>query len=154
MDREPKTNTENENLRDQGKGNGDNAERNEFHRNDYTGSDGLNPDRPETGDDEKADLSANEDGNDDTDKYLAMEQPGVSYTKDHEPTVNSDNLDYGETNPQNKWNDMGGNSQYSDAFNQDDYILQDNVDLDEDQNQSISSDDDDFEETNERYTNS
>ena len=50
-----------------------------------------------------------------------------------------------------KWDIEGGNSKNSDAFNQDDYILDDNVDLDEDQNQSISSDDEDFEETNERY---
>lgn len=145
MDREPKTNTNNDNLRDQGKGNGESTERNEFHS-----SDSLNPDRTETRDDRQA--RSNDEGND-TDKYLAMEQPGVTYTNDHEPTVNSDNLDYGETNAQNKWEDMGNNSQYSEAFNQDDYILQDNLDLDEDQNQSISSDDDDFEETNERYTN-
>ena len=30
------------------------------------------------------------------------------------------------------------------------YVLEDNLDLDEDQNQSISTDDDDFEELNER----
>jgi hypothetical protein len=154
MDKEPKTNTENENLRDQSQGDGDTTNRDEFHRNDYTGSDSLNDDRPNTGDDEGAqDLSANEDRNDDTDKYLAMEQPGVQYTQDTEPTNMSDNLDYSDTGTDNKWSPEGGNSKYSDAFNQDDYILEDNVDFDEDQNQSISSDDDDFEETNERYTN-
>jgi len=147
MDKQPKTNTENENLRDQGKGNGDTSAGNEFHRNDYTGSDNLNEDRPESGDDVKA----NEDGNDDTDKYLAMEQPGVTYTSDTEPANLSDELDYEGNDKQNKWNPEGGNGAYSDAFNQDNYILTDNVDLDEDQNQSISSDDDDFEETNERY---
>ena len=142
-----------EDLRDQSQGNGDTTSRNEFHKNDYTGSDSLNEDRTNTGDDEKADLSANDDGNDDTDKYLAMEQPGVKYTQDTEPTNMSDNLDYSGSDSDNKWDPEGGNSKYSDAFNQDDYILEDNVDLDEDQNQSISSDDDDFEETNERYTN-
>ncbi|MES2486322.1 MAG: hypothetical protein V4581_10315 [Bacteroidota bacterium] len=90
---------------------------------------------------------------DDTDKYLAIEQPGVSYTNDTDPTVNSDQIDFGSESRKKEWNEEGGNSKNSDAFNQDDYILEDNVDLDEDQNQSISSDDEDFEESNERYTN-
>lgn len=90
---------------------------------------------------------------DNTDKYLAMEQPGVSYTKDHNPIANSDTVNPSENNNSDKWNDMGGNSKYSEAFNQDDYILSDNIDLDEDQNKSVSSDDDDFDESNERYTN-
>lgn len=89
--------------------------------------------------------------NTDTDKYLAMEQTGVTYTKDHNPTANSDNLNPYEKNKEDEWNEEGGNSKNSEAFNQDDYILNDNLDLDEDQNQSISSDDEDFEETNERY---
>lgn len=84
---------------------------------------------------------------DNTDKYLAMEQEGVKYTKDSEPATLSDQKDYSSE----KWNEEGGNSKNSEAFNQDDYLLDDNVDLDEDQNQSISSDDDDFEELNERY---
>ncbi|MHA3789343.1 hypothetical protein ACX0HA_14125 [Flavobacterium hauense] len=88
---------------------------------------------------------------DDTDKYLAMEQQGVRYTKENDPTANSDQTDFGSESRKKEWNDMGGNSKNSDAFNQDDYLLDDNLDLDEDQNQSISSDDDDFEETNERY---
>lgn len=88
---------------------------------------------------------------DDTNKYLAMEQQGVKYTQNHNPTANSDDLNLNEQNGSDEWNEEGGNSEYSDAFNQDDYILNDNIDLDEDQNQSISSDDDDFEETNERY---
>lgn len=88
---------------------------------------------------------------DDTDKYLALEQPGVQYTQDTDPTLNSDQADFGSESKKRQWNDMGGNSRNSDAFNQDDYLLDDNVDLDEDQNQSISSDDEDFEETNERY---
>lgn len=89
--------------------------------------------------------------NEATDKYLAMEQPGVSFTQDTDPTVNSDQMDFGSESHKKQWNDAGGNSKYSDAFNQDDYLLDDNLDLDEDQNKSLSSDDDDFEETNERY---
>ncbi|WP_294822039.1 hypothetical protein [uncultured Flavobacterium sp.] len=92
-------------------------------------------------------------GTDDTDKYLAMEQPGVTYTHESHPTMNSDHAGLNPNNAERQWDDMGGNSRNSDAFNQDDYLLDDNIDLDEDQNQSISSDDDDFEETNERYTN-
>lgn len=90
---------------------------------------------------------------DDTDKYLAMEQQGVKYTHDTDPTLNSDQADFGTESKKQQWNEEGGNSKNSDAFNQDDYVLNDNLDLDEDQNQSISSDDDDFEESNERYTN-
>lgn len=94
-----------------------------------------------------------EDDIDDTDKYLAMEQPGVQYTHDADTLRNSDQLDYSNTGQGDEWSEEGGNGKNSDAFNQDDYILDDNVDLDEDQNQSISSDDEDFEESNERYTN-
>lgn len=86
-----------------------------------------------------------------TDKYLAMEQQGVTYTRENNPTTNSDQTDFGTEGRKKEWNDMGGNSKNSDAFNQDDYMLEDNIDLDEDQNQSISTDDEDFEETNERY---
>lgn len=94
------------------------------------------------------------DANDEeTDKYLAMEQPGVSYSKDTNPTSNSDTLDYIGNEENEEWSEQGGNSRNSDAFNQDDDLLEDNIDLDEDQNQSISSDDEDFEESNERYTN-
>jgi hypothetical protein len=92
----------------------------------------------------------NQDDIDDTDKYLAMEQPGVTFTPEHDPTKNSDQTDFGSEDT-GEWSEEGGNSKNSDAFNQDDYILEDNIDLDEDQNQSISSDDDDFEESNERY---
>lgn len=88
-----------------------------------------------------------------TDKYLAIEQPGISYSKDTNPTSNSDTLDYIGNSENEEWSEEGGNSRNSDAFNQDDNLLEDNIDLDEDQNQSISSDDDDFEESNERYTN-
>lgn len=88
---------------------------------------------------------------DDTDKYLAMEQEGVRFTRENDPTVNSDQMDFGSESRKKEWSEKGGNSKNSDAFNQDDYLLNDNLDLDEDQNQSISSDDEDFEETNERY---
>lgn len=147
MDNQPKKNTENEEL-----GNPlgqDNGSGRESQRNDNSGSDNLNAGRKNTGDDrdpENNDI-------DDTDKYLAMEQPGVQFTEDTDPTVNSDQIDFGSESMKNEWNEEGGNSKNSDAFNQDDYILNDNVDLDEDQNQSISSDDEDFEESNERYTN-
>lgn len=86
--------------------------------------------------------------NDDTDKYLAMEQQGVTYTKDSDFSLESDK---GGGPSSNLWNEEGGNSKNSDAFNQDDYILNDNLDLDEDQNQSISTDDEDYEELNEDY---
>lgn len=99
------------------------------------------------------DRSPETDDIDDTDKYLAMEQPGVQYTDETDPTRNSDQVDYSNEGQGDEWSEEGGNSKNSDAFNQDDYILEDNVDLDEDQNQSISSDDEDFEESNERYTN-
>lgn len=85
------------------------------------------------------------------DKYLALEQQGVTYTHETDPTINSDQMDFTTESKKRQWNDMGGNSKNSDAFNQDDYLLDDNIDLDEDQNKSISSDDEDFEETNERY---
>jgi len=141
MENQPKRNTENEQLGNPlGQDNGSGRER---LRNDNSGSDNLNAKRPATGDD---------DGAEDTDKYLAMEQPGVSYTPDSDPmALNSDHADFGETARKRQWNDEGGNSKNSDAFNQDDYLLDDNLDLDEDQNQSVSSDDDDFEEANERY---
>src|SRR5688500_10761356 len=137
MDKEPRTNADNENLRDLNRGDGDTIRKQEFHRTDNSGSDSLNTGRAENG----------EDDSEDTDKYLAMEQTGVSYTQDNEPGNLSDNLDYKDSNTsQNKWEAGADNGTYSDAFNQDDYILTDNVDLDEDQNQSISSDDEDFEE--------
>lgn len=101
--------------------------------------------------DRKGDSDNTRQDNPDTDKYLAMEQQGVQYTKDTDPTLNSDHADFGSESRKKEWNDEGGNSKNSDAFNQDDYMLEDNIDLDEDQNQSISTDDEDFEETNERY---
>ena len=59
--------------------------------------------------------------------------------------------DKGGRSNSNQWSEDGGNSKNSDAFNQDDYLLEDNIDLDEDQNQSVSSDDEDFEDDNVGY---
>ena len=149
MNDQPKKNTENEELGDPyGVDNG--TERNPAHTTDNSGSDNLNEDRPATGDDKAPE---GEDDIDDTDKYLAMEQPGVQYTPEPDGLRNSDQVDYSNEGQGDEWSEDGGNSKNSDAFNQDDYILDDNVDLDEDQNQSISSDDEDYEESNERYTN-
>ncbi len=78
------------------------------------------------------------------DKYLAMEQPGVTYTGDTSAmaTENSDFLEYDNNeNDSQKFKTNGANSRNADAFSQDDYILRDNLDLDEDQPNSISSDD-------------
>jgi hypothetical protein len=77
-----------------------------------------------------------------TDKYIALEQPGVSYTDDHDFVMNADNV--GNSGPQLTYDSTGThNSRNADAFSQDDYILNDNIDLDEDQNTSISSENND-----------
>lgn len=136
MDNTPKFNTEDEQLGD-ALGNDSSA---------------AKPISFENEKDISEDIEKSEHTEDDTDKYLALEQPGVSYTHDTNPTENSDFVEY-DSDDNDAWSEKGGNSKNSDAFNQDDYILEDNVDLDEDQNQSISSDDEDFEESNERYTN-
>ncbi len=137
MENDKKSNAENENLGNPLKHDNVN-ERETLHKADNSGIDKLNEGR---------------EGKGNPDKYLAMEQPGVSYTKDHNPIAESDKINPNENNRRDEWNDEGGNSEYSEAFNQDDYMLNDNIDLDEDQNKSISSDDEDFEESNERYTN-
>jgi len=76
----------------------------------------------------------------DTDKYLGIEQHGVSYTGESHSVMNSDYLEF-DNEEHEKWRMMAQNSRNSDAFSQDDYILRDNIDLDEDQNTSLSSDD-------------
>lgn len=76
----------------------------------------------------------------DTDKYLALEQEGVKYTSESHSTNYSDYPENGEQTFET-WNPTGENSRNSEAFNQDDAVLNDNIDLDEDQNLSISSDD-------------
>ena len=76
----------------------------------------------------------------DTEKYLGMEQPGVKYTDEGHPEYNPDDI---ETRDQlsDHWKSNGDNSRNAEAFNQDDYILRDNIDLDEDQNESLSNPD-------------
>lgn len=78
----------------------------------------------------------------DTTKYLDLEQPGVSFTHESHPTMNSDYLE-SDNYEHEKYRMSGGNSRNSDAFSQDDYVLRDNIDLDEDQNESISSEEND-----------
>jgi hypothetical protein len=78
------------------------------------------------------------------DKYLKMEQPGVSFTPDEDPmSMNPDNIEYrqhGQTS--DEYDSNNRNTRNAEAFSQDEYILRDNIDLDEDQSQSISSDED------------
>ena len=98
-------------------------------------------------DQNKQDPHANDYSEDDTkyaspDKYLAMEQPGVTYTGQEHPISNSDSFEFSNEEASGKWKAKGQNSLNADAFSQDDYILSDNIDLDEDQSQSISSEDD------------
>lgn len=76
----------------------------------------------------------------DTTKYLGMEQHGVTFTDEGHPTMNSDHLETGNEEHE-KFRPLGKNSRNADAFVQDDYILNDNIDLDEDQNISLSSED-------------
>jgi len=76
----------------------------------------------------------------DTEKYLAMEQPGVSYTPESHAELNSDYIETQDPES-DRWKANGDNSRNADAFSQDDYILRDNIDLDEDQNESISNED-------------
>jgi len=92
---------------------------------------------------ENDDFNQNDwDENVETDKYLAMEQHGITYTRESSATLNSDYAESENIERQSeKWTATGVNSRNADAFNQDDYILNDNIDLDEDQNISISSDD-------------
>lgn len=75
-----------------------------------------------------------------TDKYLALEQEGVTFTQENNPTIFSDNKEQGEQGG-DIWEANRPKSRNAEAFNQDDYLLNDNIDLEEDQNQSISSDD-------------
>jgi hypothetical protein len=77
------------------------------------------------------------------DKYLAMEQQGVTYTQDSPHVARTDSTTPGaEDGMSDVWDNDAEVSRNSDAFNQDDALLSDNIDLDEDQSQSISSDED------------
>lgn len=75
------------------------------------------------------------------DKYLSMEQSGISYTDEGHHFSNSDHFVDGRE--PDKWKAHLKNTRNADAFSQDDYILDDNIDLDEDQNISISNDEGD-----------
>lgn len=77
------------------------------------------------------------------DKYLELEQPGVTYTEEHEEVfLNSDNIEGGTQGNTGLYDSDVKNSRNSEAFNQDENVLNTNIDLDEDQSQSISSDED------------
>lgn len=78
------------------------------------------------------------------DKYLKMEQPGVSFTPDEDPmAMNPDNIEYRQHGQlSDEYDSNNRNTRNAEAFSQDEYILRDNIDLDEDQSQSISSDED------------
>ncbi len=84
------------------------------------------------------------------DKYLALEQKGVKYTDEGHPESFSDHFEISNEEHSEKFRTAGPNSRNADAFSQDDYILRDNVDLDEDQHISISADDQDVEDLNTR----
>lgn len=89
------------------------------------------------------DLKGTKEGYDSSrpEKYLELEQPGVSYTGDSDSAVlNSDNIEDGTAGNTGLWDSDAKNSRNADAFNQDEIILDDNIDLDEDQSESISSD--------------
>ncbi|SCY84159.1 hypothetical protein [Flavobacterium caeni] len=77
------------------------------------------------------------------DKYLALEQKGVRYTGEGHPESNSDYFEWSNEEGSEKYRLAGRNSRNAEAFNQDDYILKDNLGLDQDQNLSVSSDTDD-----------
>ncbi len=79
------------------------------------------------------------------DKYLANEQPGVTYTDESKAStslLNSDDVEDGTAQNSDLWDADKKNSRNSEAFNQDEYILNENIDLDEDGFRSLSSDDD------------
>ncbi len=78
------------------------------------------------------------------DKYLSMEQKGVQFTPDSDPmAMNPDNIEYRQHGQLSEEYDLNNrNSRNAEAFGQDEYMLRDNIDLDEDQSQSISSDED------------
>ena len=77
------------------------------------------------------------------DKYLAIEQPGVTYTAENdEVLLNSDNLEDRMEDDSDVFDPLQKNTRNADAFGQDEYMLDQNIDLDEDGSKSISSDDD------------
>ncbi len=76
-----------------------------------------------------------------TEKYLELEQPGVTYSDEGNPVSNSDQFENENEQLEPGTYKNNNDSRNSDAFNQDEYILNTNIDLDEDQNTSISNDD-------------
>ncbi len=76
-----------------------------------------------------------------TEKYLDLEQPGVSFTDEGNPVSNSDQFENENEQLEPGIYAENNDSRNSDAFNQDEYILNTNIDLDKDQNISISNDD-------------
>lgn len=76
------------------------------------------------------------------DKYLALEQQGVSFTPDADPMGrNPDLIEYRQHGQlSDEWDANNRNSRNAEAFNQDEYILRDNIDLDQDQSRSVSDD--------------
>ena len=76
-----------------------------------------------------------------TEKYLDLEQPGVSYTDQGNPVSNSDQFENENEQLEPGKYENNNDSRNSDAFSQDEFILNTNIDLDEDQNTSISNDD-------------
>ncbi|WP_318641133.1 hypothetical protein [Flavobacterium ardleyense] len=76
-----------------------------------------------------------------TEKYLDIEQPGVTYTDQGNPVSNSDLFENENEQLQPGKFENNNDSRNSDAFSQDEFILNTNIDLDEDQNTSISNED-------------
>ncbi len=74
------------------------------------------------------------------DKYLALEQSGVSYTKTPEDLTLSDALEFGNETETQRFHTHSENSRNADAFSQDDFLLRDNLEGDDHQGNSISSD--------------
>ena len=76
-----------------------------------------------------------------TEKYLELEQPGVTYSDEGNPVSNSDQFENENEQLEPGIYENNHGSRNSEAFNQDEYILNTNLDLDEDQNTSVSNDD-------------
>ncbi len=74
------------------------------------------------------------------DKYLALEQSGVSYTKTPEDLTLSDTREFGNETETQRFHTNGENSRNADAFSQDDFLLRYNLEGDDHQGTSISSD--------------
>ncbi|NUY79637.1 hypothetical protein HUK80_01920 [Flavobacterium sp. MAH-1] len=75
-----------------------------------------------------------------TTKYLELEQADPTYTPQGHPTMNSDYFETVEEG-RDEYDEDGDNSRNSEAFDQDEDLLIDNLDLDEEMNRSVSSDD-------------